>query len=77
VDIKTQKKSKSEDKACDVCNLSEKTGQAILTCWYFSTDELTTPLTYDMFYAGFSDMIMVANGKMKKLKMIQSILDNG
>ena len=74
---KTQKKWKFEDKACVGCNVREETGQEILTCWHFGADDMTKPLTYDMLYGGLSDMNMVANSMMKKLKKRHNILDNG
>ena len=77
LDIKTQKKWKYDDKACVGCNVREETGEEILNCWYFGKDEQTKPITYDMFYGAISDMIMVANVMMKKLKVRENILDNG
>ena len=65
------------DKGCVGCNLREETGEEILTCWYFGNDEQTKPITYYMFYGAISDMIMVANVMMKKLKARQNILGDG
>ena len=35
------------------------------------------PVQYDMFYGALSDMLMVANCMMKKMKARQTIIDNG
>ena len=70
-----QKKWKYEDKMCIGCNIREETGQEILSCWHFGKEE---SLKYEMFYSNSSsDMIRVANCMMKKMKIRQSIIDNG
>jgi hypothetical protein len=75
LDIKMQKKWKYEDKLCIGCKRREETGEEILSCWHFGTEE---NFKYDMFYSDSSiDMIRVANCMMKKLKIRQTIIDNG
>ena len=75
LDIKMQKKWKYEDKLCIGCNTKEETGEEILSCIHFGKEQ---SLKYDMFYSeSSSDMIKVANCMIKKLKMRQTIIDNG
>ena len=77
VDIKMQKKWKYVDKTCVGCVVREESGDEILTCWFFGNEEMVKPVKYNMFYGALSDMLLVANCMMKKMKARQTIIDNG
>ena len=77
LDIKMQKKWKYEDKNCIGCKVREESGEEILTCWFFGREPIVKPVKYDMFYGACSDMLLVANCMMKKMKARQTIIDNG
>ena len=78
LDIKSQKSWKYTDKMCSGCGVREETGSEILSCYYFGDEILEKPVHYDMFFCDkTSDMILVADTMIKKLKKRQTILDNG
>ena len=78
LDIKGRKRWKYTDKLGSVCGVREETGSEILSCYFFGDEIFEKPLHYDMFYGEkTSDMIIVANTMMKKLKKRETILDNG
>ena len=69
LDIKMQKKWKYEDKNCIGCKCREESGEG--------KEQMVKPVQYDMFYGELSDMLLVANCMMKKMKARQTIIDNG
>jgi hypothetical protein len=74
---KMKKKWKYEDKNCIGCKVREESGEEILTCWFFGREPMVKPVQYGMFYGALSDMLLVANCMMKKMKARQTIIDNG
>jgi hypothetical protein len=40
-------------------------------------EQLVKPVQYDMFYGALSDMLLVSSCMMKKMKVRQTIIDNG
>ena len=79
LDIKMHKKWKYDDTLCVGCTQRDETGEEMLTCEYFeSDDKIPTNLSYEWFYSKeVSEIIGCAKVMMQKLKVRQKILDTG